>query len=461
MNALTIFLGLFVSISAANILYVRTFQELLWHFPSNSEASLPAGYIAVFLHVFLAAGDFESFSTRFPQFVHYQVVERFLYGIYVDPSQKSLLKFSKLPIVSFDDDDDESDNASIEEEGEANIEEEASVGAAKNSNQPACKVASLLDSSAVRPYSLADYYDLERFQREKEYQFEEILLTLCLHTSLLWNIPYCQHHKLIQSLFDSIDYKALKGLQKFFNINQYAQPNILMRNVLKKISESIFNDVSKTMIHRDTDDLGELFDKLKNLGALNLYTQERNSTGVIRFKGERFYFTGFQGITFWNILEQFKRETHARLITSAANFILEFCPQFERQVETAKLEKAIKSLAKTKDNFLDNILPTIKGNFEHQMANEKFIVFARCFVEVIVEFVFWKKSHFQIGLDHLAIQTMKSIYIDTLQQFNHKDEFVKLIGNDIQHPFFSHIMLMSRILNKCHKLVISTFEIDS
>ena len=332
MNFYVLFIGFLVSLCRAKILYVSSFEELGVYFPSDSEPCIPTGYSVLYLHALMAPEEYQKFLASYPRFKHYQVVERFLHGIYVIPTERKSIRFPKQPIASFDeddkwtDDDDDSDN----DDDKQDAATASCISRKPELNTP--KKQSVFDASMIRPYSLDDYFDLGRFQREHSYQVEEILLTLCIHASLMWNFAYCQNYKLIQYWFDALDYKWFKGIDKFFNQFPNIPPSMLMSQSLAHLMDSIFRDESIQKISRETDDWEEFRDKMKNLNAVFVTDASRYWIKLIKFEKDRTFLTSYLGETFWKVFEEFKRTSHVRLAISSAHFILKYCPNFERSI---------------------------------------------------------------------------------------------------------------------------------
>ena len=188
-----------------------------------------------------------------------------MHGIYALPTERRTVVFPKQPIGSFDENDWSTDDESLEDEDGNKPKASAvpQVLAKPNLNVPVSQP--MLNASLVRPYSKADYYDLERFQREVRYQFEEILLTFCIHITLSWNLSYCQNYKLVQYWFDALDYNWIKNIGSFFIRFPNNLPSCLVRQALMHIMSGVFKTTSIQEISRVSDDWNEFQDKMKNI----------------------------------------------------------------------------------------------------------------------------------------------------------------------------------------------------
>lgn len=454
-----LFVGLFVSMHEAKILYVRSLEELTCYFPSDSEPCFPAGYTVLYFHVFMAPEEYQQFPALFPQFKYHQSVNRFVHGIYALPIERRTVRFPKQPIGSFDENDWSTDDESLDNEdgNKPNASAVPQVLAKPNLNVPVSQP--MLNASLVRPYSKADYYDLERFQREVSYQFEEILLTLCIHITLSWNLSYCQNYKLVQYWFDALDFKWIKNIGNFFIGFPNLLPSCLVRQALMHIMSDVFKATSIQKISRESYDWNEFQDKMKNLNAVWLADIAFNSINLIKFENERFFSISFVGISFWKILDEFRRTVHVRSAISYTNIILNFCQRFDRPIETDKFFKAINSLNLKKKTFLESILPSIKEDFRNEKENARIVEFSHHFVDVIVKFGFWRKRHHIGSLDSAAVSTLRTIYLDLLKQFSNYGVLAQILGKNMQHPLFPYAMLMSQILTKCYELVIVPLQI--
>ena len=184
-----------------------------------------------------------------------------------------------------------------------------------------------------------------------------------------------------------------------------------------------------------------------------------NSVKLIKFENDRFFSISFVGISFWKILEELRRTVHVRSAISYTNIILNFCQRFDRPTETNEFLKAINSLNLRKKTFLKSILPSIKQDFRNEKENARIVEFSHHFVDVIVMFGFWRKCHHIGSLDSTAVSTLRTIYLDLLEQFSNYGELAQILGKNMQHPLFPYAMLMSQILTKCYELVIVPLQI--
>ena len=210
----------------------------------------------VFLNAFLTPDEIENFPKEFPFIKHYQWIEGFFYAIYLKPKKQNSLSFNKKIsslIALFQ-------NEPTKQE----ILPETSVAQQENHfcDHPIF----------IRPFSIADYYNLNHFEDKKSYEVEEVMLSLYINFSMVWNFSLCFNTETKQKVMDSVD-KCLRNI--------YEQINF------KSFQKNLFDIFIEQALTSNRDDICELTNKGLITGHIRCY--KRNYKFHFSFNQEAMY----------------------------------------------------------------------------------------------------------------------------------------------------------------------------
>ena len=294
---------------------------------------------------------------------------------------------------------------------------------------------------------------------DNEYDYEDIVLTICIRLSVVWGFSYCQNTELKQQIMNIANKRAGRMDPKKYD-RKFKRKNLEV-GIIKFLT--YFTEDMNACCYSDRMSVEAYVDFLK-YGFYGYVQHFFNNQylSILNENEQNQYLTLNSGAVpdyseFFLVI--FSPNYNADIITMLCASNLFFCSKSKNigstDVKREKLKQAIKILHKEWAIFFEVPLHQFENEFD--VAKQRIVKFIRAFIDVAYHIkVFSENGEQSPVLEAEMTEQIKLPYTESLFYFTYDGDFIReSIKGNKEHPLFDHYLLMCRVLNGFYETVIS------